>query len=67
MYYIIAIIIAIIFFIYINETEFFFLPIATRSTRNMSYDLRGDPFRINKRNYIWNNSSYNPINNQLII
>lgn len=66
MYYIIAIIIAIIFFIYINENEYF-LPIATRSTRNMNYDLRGDPFRINKRNYIWNNSVYNPINNQLII
>lgn len=24
--------------------------------RNMSYDLRGDPFRIPKQDFVWNNS-----------
>jgi len=29
---------------------------STRRTRNMSYDLRGDPFIIPKQRFIWNNS-----------
>ena len=28
-----------------------------RSTRNMSYDLRGDPLIIPKQQFIWNNSN----------
>lgn len=31
--------------------------IAQTPRRNMSYDLRGDPFRIPKQTFIWNNSS----------
>jgi hypothetical protein len=28
-----------------------------RTTRNMSYDLRGDPLIIQPRQFIWNNSN----------
>lgn len=28
---------------------------STRRTRNMNYDLRGDPLIIPKHNYFWNN------------
>lgn len=29
---------------------------STRRTRNMSYDLRGDPIIISQQKYIWNNT-----------
>lgn len=31
---------------------------STRRTRNMSYDLRGDPLIIPKEEYIWHNTIY---------
>lgn len=31
---------------------------STRRTRNMSYDLRGDPIIIPKEEYIWYNTIY---------
>lgn len=34
------------------------------TTTNMSYDLRGDPIIIPKKNFIWNNSSLFPIHNR---
>ena len=34
------------------------------NTRNMSYDLRGDPVIIPKTNFVWNNSSIFPIHNR---
>lgn len=30
--------------------------IPLRNTRGMSYDLRGDPIRQRRRNFLWNNS-----------
>lgn len=38
----------------LNE-GFYGLP--TRSTRNMSYDLRGDPCIIRPGHFLWNNAS----------
>lgn len=29
----------------------------TRNTRNMSYDLRGDPLIIQPQQFVWNNSN----------
>jgi len=40
-----------------------FMNISTRNTRNMSYDIRGDVY-IPKREFIWNNSSLDPIHNK---
>ena len=34
-----------------------------RDTRNMSYDLRGDPLTIPPQNFVWNNSELSPIHN----
>ena len=31
-----------------------------RSTRNMSYDIRGDPIIINPEQYVWNNPEVLP-------
>ena len=36
------------------------------NTRNMSYDLRGDPLIIPRTNYVWNNSTIFPIYNRSI-
>ena len=33
-------------------------------TRNMSYDLRGDPIKIPKQSFMWNNSTLTPIYNK---
>ena len=33
------------------------------NTRNMSYDLRGDPLIIPRNNFVWNNSTVFPIYN----
>jgi hypothetical protein len=32
---------------------------STRKTRNMIYDIRGDPLIIPKKKYIWNNTDRN--------
>ena len=32
-------------------------------TRNMSYDIRGDPLVIPHQNFVWNNSEIYPIHN----
>ena len=34
------------------------------NTRNMSYDLRGDPLIIQRTNFLWNNGSQIPIYNR---
>jgi hypothetical protein len=36
------------------------------TTSNMSYDLRGDPLVIPKKDFVWNNSSTIPIYNSAI-
>ena len=36
------------------------------NTNNMSYDLRGDPTVIPKKQFIWNNSSFFQIFNKII-
>jgi hypothetical protein len=43
---------------YTQKKKIFYSPWwnSTRHTRNMSYDLRGDPIIIPKKEYIWNNS-----------
>jgi hypothetical protein len=33
-------------------------------TTNMSYDLRGDPLKIPKYSFMWNNSTITPIYNK---
>ena len=42
----------------INEYNEFPWWNSTRRTRNMSYDLRGDPLIIPKEEYIWYNTIY---------
>ena len=42
-----------------NKTyEDFIWNMGTRSTHNMSYDLRGDPCIIRPNHYLWNNPSH---------
>jgi hypothetical protein len=36
------------------------------NTTNMSYDLRGDPLIIPRTNFVWNNGTNFPINNQSV-
>lgn len=36
------------------------------NTTNMSYDLRGDPLRIPRTNFVWDNGTNFPIYNQTI-
>jgi hypothetical protein len=56
----IILLLLIIFFLF-NTQELFINQIwwnATRRTRNMSYDLRGDPIIIPKKQYIWFNNYF---------
>ena len=58
---ILVLFIIIIIYYYLNniKNEYFYSPVT--STRNMSYDLRRDPYPpIPKQNFIWNNSSIYP-------
>jgi hypothetical protein len=45
-------------------TCFPFWNTAFGSTRNMSYDIRGDPAIIPKTNFVWNNGTIFPIHNK---
>lgn len=45
-------------FIYPNNIIPILSPL--RSTRNMSYDIRGDPIIINPEQYVWNNPEVLP-------
>ena len=47
-----------------NYTNFPFWNVPLGTTRNMSYDLRGDPIIIPRTNFVWNNSSIYPIYNR---
>lgn len=63
LWLIILIIIIIIYLITFNET---FINVL-RHTKNMSYDLRGDPIEIQRDGtYPWNNSELSPIYNKSI-
>lgn len=42
-------------FSYVFQNNFNWLKPYLRSTKNMSYDLRGDPIIIPRHEYIWNN------------
>lgn len=42
--YIYLLIIFLVSQLFLKETFYGWLPISSRSTRNMSYDLRGDPY-----------------------
>jgi hypothetical protein len=48
----------LLFFIFNNFIETLNLPWwnSTRRTRNMIYDIRGEPLIIPKKKFIWNNS-----------
>jgi hypothetical protein len=48
--------VCILIFFSLESEAFDVFNIPMRRTRNMSYDLRGDPIVIQKRQYIWNNS-----------
>ena len=50
---------------YYNYTNFPFWNMPLGTTRNMSYDLRGDPIVIPRTDFVWNNSSIFPIYNNL--
>lgn len=42
--------------------------VATRMlcpTRNMSWDIRGDPLKRPRRSYVWNNSEFGPLDPSL--
>jgi len=67
MYQFIIIILLIIICLMLNIQEYFNSLVynkipesiwwnSTRRTRNMSYDLRGDPIIIPEQQYVWNNS-----------
>ena len=45
-------------------TCFPFWNTALGNTRNMSYDIRGDPTIIPKTNFVWNNGTNFPIHNR---
>jgi hypothetical protein len=51
---VILIIIIVIVLWFSGSYENFY--VAETPRRNMSYDLRGDPFRIPKQQFAWNNS-----------
>lgn len=48
---------------FFDHTNFPFWNTRIGQTTNMSYDLRGDPIIIPKRNFLWNNSGLVPIYN----
>lgn len=53
------------YFLYSNVEHFYLgsyaVPLATRHTRNMSYDIRGDPFFTVPQTFPWLNSELVPL------
>jgi hypothetical protein len=47
-----------------DETDWLFNNMRQGQTTNMSYDLRGDPIKIPKYRFAWNNSTLTPIYNK---
>lgn len=48
-------------------TNYPFWNISLENTRNMSYDIRGDPYIPRVYTGPWNQSTLNPINNRLYL
>lgn len=49
---------------YLNYPNYPFWNSRVGQTTNMSYDLRGDPLKIPKYSFAWNNSTLTPIYNK---
>lgn len=62
----VIVILLILFILFNNKLEKFenLFNNSTRSTRNMLYSIRCNPFKDTETNYIFNNPSIRPINNE---